>query len=98
MSKENQVFENCRKNVKLEMAIAAAKKKTVLEKLGNRVEASLDRLTFATESLKEESARKIQRIENEYARERAANLRELQHITAEEDAKRDSHRLRRIDR
>ena len=83
---------------KLNMAIASAKKNTVLEKLGNRVEASLDRLTYATDSLKEESARKIQRVENEYARDRAANLRELQHIDAEEEAKRDSHRLRRIDR
>ena len=98
VSRENQVFENRRQNVRLEMAIAAARKKTVLEKLANRVEASLDRLAFATECLKEESARKIQRIENEYSREKTANERELQHIQTEEETKRDSHRLRRRDR
>ena len=98
VSRESQVFENRRQNVRLEMAIAAARKKMVLQKLANKVESSLDRLAFATESLQKNSARKIQRIEDQYSREKAANERELQHIATEEENKRDSHRLRRRDR
>ena len=80
------------------MAIAAARKKMVLQKLANKVESSLDRLAFATESLQKNSARKIQRIEDQFSREKAANKRELQHIATEEENKRDSHRLWRRDR
>jgi hypothetical protein len=96
--REIQLLENRRQTIRLNMAIASARKNNVLEKLGNRVEASLDRLTFATESLRDDCARKVQKVENEYTRDEAANLRELQHIDAEEEAKRDSHRLRRLDR
>ena len=98
VSRESQVFENRRQNVRLEKAIAAARKKMVLQKLASNVESSLDRLAFATESLQKNSAKKIQRIEDQYSRAKAANERELQHIATEEESKKDSHRLRRRDR
>ena len=98
VSRESKVFENRRHNVRLEMEIAAARKKMLLQKLASKVESALDRLAFATESLQRNSARKIQLIEDKYAREKAVNERELQHIATEEETKKDSHRLRRRDR
>ena len=98
VSRESKVFENRRENVRLEMEIAAARKKTLLQKLADKVESALDRLAFATESLQKNSAKKIQLIEDQYTREKAVNERELQHIAMEEENKKDSHRLRRRDR
>ena len=98
VSRESKVFENRRQNVRLEMEIAAARKKMLLQKLASKVKSALDRLAFATESLQRNSARKIQQIEDKYAREEAINERELQHIATEEETKKDSHRLRRRDR
>ena len=98
VSRESKVFENRRHNVRLEMQIAAAKKKMLLQKLASKVKSALDRLAFAQESLQQNSARKIKQIEDKYAREEAANERELQHIATEEETKKDSHRLRRRDR
>ena len=98
VNRESQVFENRRENVRLEMGIAAARKKMVLHKLASKVESVLDRLAYAKESLEKNSARKIQLIEDQYTREKAANKKELQHIAKEEENKKDSHRLRRRDR
>ena len=98
VSRESRVFENRRQNVRLEMAIAAARKKMLLQKLADKVESALDRLAFATESLQKNSAKKIQLIEDQYTREQDGNERELQHIATEEQNKKDSHRLRRRDR
>ena len=97
-SRESRVFENRRQNVQLEMEIAAARKKTLLQKLADKVESALDRLAFATESLQKNSAKKIKLIEDQYTREQDGNERELQHIATEEQNKKDSHRLRRRDR
>ena len=98
VQKESKVFEIRRQRIRLEMAIAAAKKKTLLQKLSTKVKSALDRLAYATESLQRNSARKIQTIEDQYAREQAQHERELQHINTEEKNKADSHRLRRRDR
>jgi hypothetical protein len=96
--REIQLLENRRQAIRLAMAIATARRDNVLVRLGNRVESSLDRLTFATETLRDDSARKVQKVEEDHTRSEAANQRELQLIAAEETAKRDSHRLRKIDR
>ena len=98
VSRESQVFENRRQNVRLEMAIAATRKKMLLQKLAGKVESALDRLAFATESLQKNSAKKIQLIEDQYTREQDGNERELMHIATEEQNRKDSHRLRRGDR
>ena len=98
VSRESKVFENRRQNVRLEMEIATARKKTLLQKLADKVESALDRLAFATESLQKNSAKKIKLIEDQYTREQDGNERELQHIATEEQNKKDSHRLRRRDR
>ena len=98
VSREQLVFESRSKIIKWQMEIAAAKKKTQLQKLASKVESALDRFAFARESLQQNSAKKIQEIEDKYAREEAANERELQHIATEEETKKDSHRLRRRDR
>ena len=98
VSRESRVFENRRHNVRLEMAIAAARKKMLLQKMADKVKSALDRLAYATESLQQNSARKIQLIEDQYTREKALNERELQNIATEEEIKRDSHRLGRRER
>ena len=98
VARETQVFENRRENIRLEMGMASARKKLILQKLADKVESALDRLAFAMDSLQKNSARKIQQIEDKYSREKAANERELQYIATEEEAKIDSHRLRRRDR
>ena len=97
VSREHQVFENRRQNIKLEMEIAAARKKTQLQKLATKVKSALDRLAFATESLQKNSAKKIQLIEDQYSREKAANERAMQNIATEEEIKRDRHRRGRRD-
>ena len=98
VEREREVFENRRQNVQLEMGIAAARKRMRLQKLADRVESALDRLTYAKESLQTNSAKKIKLIEDQYTREKAAHEKELQHIATEEESKKDSHRLRRRDR
>ena len=94
VQKESKVFEIRRQRIRLEMAIAAAKKKMLLQRISTKVKSALDRLAYATESLQRNSARKIQTIEDQYAREQAQYERELQHITTEEKNKKDSHMLR----
>ena len=98
VQKESKVFEIRRQRIRLETAIAAAKKKTLLQKISTKVKSALDRFKYATESLDMTSAKKIQAIEDQYAREQAQRERELQHINTEEQNKADSHRLRRRDR
>ena len=95
VDRENQVFENRRQNVRLEMGISASRKKMQLHKLGLKVGSVLDRLAFAKESLEKSSARKIKDIEDEYTREKAAYEKELQRIENEEENKKDCHRLMR---
>ena len=97
VQRETQVLENRRQNIQLQMAMADTRKKTLLEKLAAKVESALERLAYATESLNRNSARRIQTIEDQYAREQAQYKRELQHIATEEKNKKDSHRLRRRD-
>ena len=97
VSRESQVFENRRQNVRLEMGIAAARKKMLLQKLASKVKSALDRLAFAQESLQQNSARKIQEIEDKYAREEDINERKLQKIAAEEETKKNIHKRRRRD-
>ena len=96
--REIQLLENRRQAIRLAMAIATARRDNVLLRLGNAVESSLDRLNFASETLRDDSARKVKTVEDDFSREEAVHQRELQLIDAEEKAKRDSHRLSKIDR
>ena len=98
VEREREVFGTRRHTVRLEMGIAAARKRMRLQKLADRVESALDRLTYAKESLQTNSAKKIKLIEDQYTREKAAHEKELQHIATEEESMKDSHRLRRRDR
>ena len=95
---ETKVFEIRRQKIRLEMAIAATKKKTLLLKISTKVKSALDRLAYASESLNTSSAHKIQTIEDQAAREQAQHERELLHINTEQQNKADSHVLRRRDR
>jgi hypothetical protein len=97
VSREQLVFDSRSKIIKWQMEIAAAKKKTQLQKLASKVESALDRFAFAQESLQQNSARKIQEIEDKYAREEDINERKLQKLAAEEETKKNIHKHRRRD-
>ena len=96
-SKEIQLFENRREAIRLARTIEAAKRDNVLQVMGNAVQESLERLNFARDTLQEDSARKVKMVEDDFSREEAAHLRDLQLIDAEEKATRNSHRLSIID-
>ena len=95
VDRENQVFQNRRDFVRLEMGISASRKEIQLQKLGLKVGSVLDRLTYAKESLEKSSARKIKEIEDKYTRELAAYKQQLQRIEDKEKNKKDCHRLMR---
>ena len=95
---ESKIFEIRRQKIRLEMAIAAAKKKTLLLKISTKVKSALDRLAYASESLNTSSAHRIQTIEDQAAREQAQHERELLHINTEQQNKANSYVLRRRDR
>ena len=55
VQKESKVFEIRRQRIRLEMSIAAAKKKTLLQRISTKVKSALDRLAYATDSLQRNS-------------------------------------------
>ena len=95
VDRENQMLQNRRDNVRLEMGISASRKDIQLKKLGLKVGSALDRLEYAKESLEKSSARKIKEIEDEYTRDMDAYEQQLQGIEDEEQNKKDGHRLMR---
>ena len=98
VEREREIFGTRRRTIRLEMGIASAKKKIRLQTLGNRVESTLDRLNYAKDSLNTSVAKKIQLIEDEYSKDKAAHELELQRINREEERMQDSLRLRQRDR
>ena len=98
IQKENKVYDIRRQKIRLEMSLAATKKKTLLLKIGTKVKSALDHLDYASESLRTSSARKIQTIEDQAAREKAHHEKELLHINTEQQNQANSHVLRRRDR
>ena len=96
--RRQQIFETRRRTVRLEMGIAEAKKKIRLQTIENRVEATLDRLNYAKDSLNVSVARKIQVIEDKYTKERSTHEVELQRIDREEERYQANLRISQQDR
>ena len=98
IQKENKIFDIRRQKIRLEMSLAATKKNTLLLKIETKVKSALDRFEYASDSLRTSSARKIQTIEDQAARENAQHQMELLHINTEQQNQANSHVLRRRDR
>ena len=98
IQKENKVFDIRRQKIKLEMSLAATKKTTLLKKIEAYTKGALDRLDYASDSLRTSSARKIQTIEDKAARENAQQQMELLHINTEQQNHAHSNVQRRRDR
>ena len=96
--RRQQIFETRRRTVRLEMGIAEAKKKIRLQTIENRVESTLDRLSYAKDSLNVSVARKIQAIEDMYTKERSTHEVELQRIDREEERYQADLRISQQDR
>ena len=69
----------------------------MLQVISDNVQDALIRLNFAIETLEEDRARKIREVEDDFSREEAAHLRDLDLIDAEEAATRNNHRISIID-
>ena len=98
VQKEKQVFEIRRKKIRLEMAVADTKKDKLLLKIESKVKSALDRLEYASDSLRMSSAREIKTIEDQAARENAQHQMELLHINTEQQNYANSLVLSRQDR
>ena len=98
IQKENKIFDIRRQKIRLEMSLADTKKNTLLLKIETKVKSALDRFEYASDSLRTSSARKIQTIEDQAARENAQHQMELLHINTEQQNHANSHVLRRRDR
>ena len=98
IQKENKIFDIRRQKIRLEMSLAATKKNTLLLKIETKVKSALDRFEYASDSLRTSSARKIQTIEDQAARENAQHQMELLHINTEQQNHANSLVLRRQDR
>jgi hypothetical protein len=97
VSREQLVFDSRRKIIRWQMEIDAAKKKNELHKLASKVESALNRFAYARESLQQQSAQRIQEIEDTYSREQDINERKLRKLATEEEAKTNNHKLNRKD-
>ena len=97
VSREQLMFDSRRKIIRWQMEIDAAKKKNELHKLANKVESALNRFAYARESLQQQSAQRIQEIEDTYSRDQAVNERKLRQLAEEEEAKLNNHKLNRMD-
>jgi hypothetical protein len=95
--KELQLYDNRREAIRLQRIIEAARRSNVLQVISDNVQDSLNRLNFAIETLEEDRARKIREVEDDFSREEAAHLRDLDLIDAEEAATRNNHRISIID-
>jgi hypothetical protein len=97
VSKEQLMFDSHRKIIRWQMQIDAAKKKNELSMLANKVDSALNRFAYARESLQQQSAQRIQEIEDTYSRDQAVNERKLRQLAEEEEAKLNNHKLNRMD-
>ena len=95
--KEIQLYDNRREAIRLLRIIEAARRNNVLQVISDNVQDSLNRLNFARETLEEDRARKVREVEDDFSREEAAHLRDLDLIDAEEAATRNNHRISIID-
>ena len=97
VSKEQLMYDSHRKIIRWQMQIDAAKKKNELSMLANKVDSALNRFAYARESLQQQSAERIQEIEDTHSRDQAVNERRLRQLDEEEEAKLNHHRLNRVD-
>ena len=95
--KELQLYANRREAVRLRRVIEEARRSNVLQVISDNVQDALTRLNFAVETLEEDRARKIREVEDDFSREEAGHLRDLDQIDAEEAATRNNHRISIID-
>ena len=97
VSREQLMFDSHRKIIRWQMQIDAAKKKNELFMLANKVDSALNRFAYARESLQQQSAQRIQDIEDTYSRDQDINERKLRKLAEEEEAKLNNHKLNRMD-
>ena len=97
VSREQLMFDSHRKIIRWQMQIDAAKKKNELSMLANKVDSALNRFAYARESLQQQSAERIQEIEDTHSRDQAVNERKLRQLAEEEEAKLNNHKLNRMD-
>ena len=95
--KELQLYANRREAVSLRRVIEEARRSNVLQVISDNVQDALTRLNFAVETLEEDRARRIREVEDDFSREEAGHLRDLDQIDAEEAATRNNHRINIID-
>ena len=95
--KELQLYDNRREAVRLKRVIEEAKRSNVLQVISDNVQDAITRLNFAVETLEEDRARRIREVEDDFSREEATHLRDLDLIDAEEAATRNDHRTSIID-
>ena len=95
--KELQLYANRREAVRLRRVIEEARRSNVLQVISDNVQDALTRLNFAVETLEEDRARRIREVEDDFSREEAGHIRDLDQIDAEEAATRNNHRISIID-
>jgi hypothetical protein len=95
--KELQLYANRHEAVRLRRVIEEARRSNVLQVISDNVQDALTRLNFAVETLEEDRARRIREVEDDFSREEAGHIRDLDQIDAEEAATRNNHRINIID-